>query len=293
MFGKDEAQRRSGYQDNRHPLQLVPGLDGSKFSYQHRQRGQCSGYFNQAGRDPRRSGEKNSCKKAEKANQTRRRVLQCSEIVPAQTRHPARSGTRAAADTRSDPDGAQLQRAEKAAAGAFLPYRQKYQGKACRRQESRTEAAQLVPAAADTRHLQRSGRGISTVGRARGLSCSPAGQGICCSWFAIRNRHPGRGTERAAAGAFPAGRGNLPGKPRRQQQGSTEAAAGALMDTRRSWYQVNQHRQRAFLFTGTRAAAAAAGEPAAIGGAAAAGTRKTAGEGRNFAFRAVKKENGR
>ena len=98
---------------------MVPGLVGSKFSYQHRQRGQCSGYFNQAGRDPRRSGEKNSCKKAEKANQTRRRVLQCSEIVPAQTSHPARSGTRAAADTRSDPDGAQLQRAEKAAAGGF------------------------------------------------------------------------------------------------------------------------------------------------------------------------------
>ena len=53
------------------PAQLVPGLDGSKFSYQHRQRGQCSGYFDQAGRDPRRSSEKNSCKKAEKPNRNR------------------------------------------------------------------------------------------------------------------------------------------------------------------------------------------------------------------------------
>ena len=110
---------------------------------------------------------------------------------------------------------------------------------------------------------------------------------------AIRTGSSCRGQKRQLQRLFLQAGGNLPGKPRRQQQGGTEAAAGALMDTRRSWYQVNQHRQRAFLFTGTRAAAAAAGEPAAIGGAAAAGTRKTAGEGRNFAFIAAEGENGR
>ena len=108
---------------------------------------------------------------------------------------------------------------------AFPAQGQKYQGKARRRQESRTEAA------------QRQRGGISTVGRARGLSCSPAGAGIA----------------QRACDPEP-GRQLVPGEPAAIRTGATV----------RSW-----NRQRAFLFTGTRGGSCSnrepAPEPAAIG----------------------------